>query len=116
MTDLNLKQWNEATKDTYESFKSLMELNQKMLEKGIAFQRELMEATVSGVNKQAEKAGKATDFQTLVEVQADVGRESAKQMVENTQKAYELLEETRNEFTAWMEEHMKQAINYTKVA
>jgi len=114
MSDIN--QWNETAKENYESFKALIELNQKLLERGITFQREVLESMMTKANAQAEKAGKASDFQSLVEIQAEATRENTEEVVAQTRKAYELLEQARADFTAWVDQSTKQAAKATKVA
>jgi len=113
-----MKQWTEANQNMMEAMKQLGEINTTVMTKLTERQMSVINAYMESVSQQLETMKDAKDVQTVISSQAKLATEFSEKMLDNARQTMDVLSQTRNDLTGWVEkgvENVNSAVqNATK--
>ncbi len=104
-----MQEWNKLGKTTSDSLKELGNINAKLIERLTEQQLALMNASVEGSAKQATLVTEAKAVQDVLSGQADLSADYSKQVLAIARKTADILNQSREEITAWVEKGVETA-------
>lgn len=104
-----LEQWQTFGKDAYESVKELEAIATKVADQIAAQQIELVSTYVETGVAQFAMLGEPRGYKDLVTTQMELASGLQQKFVANARKTAELMNDLRNELTAWYETKLNNA-------
>jgi phasin family protein len=104
-----VNQWQNYSRDAYEAARELQALSSKAFEQLAAQQIALVKTYVDTGVKQIGLLSEKKDLKDLFTAQSELASAQATQIVESVRKTTDILNEVRNEFSAWFEGRFNDA-------
>lgn len=101
------EQLNQAGKTSYQSFQELMAINTKTLQKLSELQFSLATLSIEGSVEQAKLLTGNTNYKDLLSAESEFASDFCGKVLEITRKTAEVLNESRDEVTAWFEKNVE---------
>jgi len=100
---------SKTANENYTSLRKLAEINLNTWDQLVSKQMEVMKSCFETTAKQAEMGKDTKRADELLSKQADLARELGEQLVEGNQQVMSILNNTREEYQAWVEASAAQA-------
>ena len=107
---------NKIAEETYGAFKKLNDTNVKTMQTLFDHQVALMNSCVTDAQETAEKLAAVKDYKEAVELQIKLAKECGEKSVSNYNEAVEMMNTTRDEYIALIDENLKTAEKNVKQA
>ena len=102
-----IDQWGEFTRHALDSLKELGEINTKLVTRLSQQQLEMLNTSLEAAAKETRLVSETKGYNELVAGQSSLAAEYNRKFLDIVRTTTGLLEETRNELTAWVEKGMK---------
>ncbi len=106
-----MKQWAEANQNMMESIKQLGEINTSVMSKLNEQQMGVINAYMEGVSQQLDSMKDVSNVQDVVSQQTKLAQDFSEKMLENTRQSMDVLMQTRNELTGWLEKGVENGMD-----
>jgi hypothetical protein len=104
------EQWNKLARTGLEAVKELGELNARLFETASAQHLELVQASIDAGVKGTQLAGESRSYKEFVAAQAALATEYGERVLKTVRKGNEVAAELRDEYTAWFEGKVREAV------
>ncbi|MCI0401719.1 MAG: phasin family protein [Gammaproteobacteria bacterium] len=104
-----IQEWSKLGKTTSEALKELGDINAKLIERLTEQQLALINATVEGSAKQTRLLTEAKGIQDVISGQANLTADYSQKVFAIARRTADLLNQSRQDITAWVEKGMKTA-------
>jgi phasin family protein len=104
------EQWNKIARTGLEAIKELGELNTRLLERASQQQLELAQASIDASVKGAQLASESRSYKEFVSAQTALATEYGERVLTTVRKGSEAAAELRDEYSAWFEGKVREAV------
>jgi phasin family protein len=98
-----IEQWGEFTKTAFDSLRELGEINTKLVGRLSQQQLEILNTSLEAAVQETHLVSESKDYKQLLSGQSTLTAEYNRKFLEIVRKTTDILEETREELTGWLE-------------
>jgi hypothetical protein len=109
-----IDQWGEFTRTALDSLKELGQINTKLVTRLSQQQLELLNTSLEAAGRETQLVGESKGYNDLVAHQSALAAEYNRKFLDIVRTTTNVLEETRNELTAWVEKGVKSVERATR--
>lgn len=103
------EQMTKMSKDAFASFKDLADINARAAEKLIAKQTEIVNNSIESSVSQMKALTSAKDYKAFFSTQAELTKENSELVMSYGKEVAKIMDEAKDELTAWMESSVAKA-------
>lgn len=104
-----IEQMSKMSKDAFASFKDLADINARAAEKLLAKQTEIVNSSIETSVNQMKALTSAKDYKAFFATQAEVTKENSEMVLSYGKEMAKIMEDAKDELTAWMESSVAKA-------
>jgi phasin family protein len=116
MNTVNFDQFNKLGMSTYETLKQLYTINTNTVEQLVEQQLALASLGVEYATSQMKLAGTAKGYKEVMSAQTDMAGDISSKMQGIARNTLDIMNESRDEISAWFEKSVKEAEKSIKEA